>query len=488
MRTALAPLLLLAGTSIGAANAKPAFICPHLDTTAARAMTGWQVPGLAIGVIQNGGLAYRKSYGVADVKTAAPVTDRTLFGIGSITKSMTALGFAISHVQKELPLVTPIRSALPYFPAGMTIRHLLSHQTGWPRHDALWYLNAYDRQTLPAKLSQLPRFAKPGSAFQYNNVPFAAVAEFISAASGRSWDDWIRAKILRPVGMTSAITRFSVFRNSPGRAIPYFPAREGRIVVDLRDTDPVSPAAGIYANIADMTRYTELLATDGVLDGKRIFPAEAVQQLRAPTSRGYGLGLRIGKWRGEALGFHPGFIDGYGARISILPGRKAGVVVLSNLSGETPVARIVSQTALDCLTGAAHTDWVARFGTRRPAPKPTEPPPPPKPLDRTAAIYAGFFDHPAYGRFDLQPSRNDGLSGKFHGRTFRLEYAGQDRWRLTETHWPLREGLLFAFDGLVAGRFSRLSTPLADGPTYRHKAGPITFERQVLSSPSKTPD
>jgi hypothetical protein len=77
------------------------------------------------------------------------------------------------------------------------------------------------------------------------------------------------------------------------------------------------------------------------------------------------LGLRVSKWRGEQLAFHPGFIDGYGARISVLPGRKAGVVVLTNMSGQTPVARIVSQIVLDCLTGAP-PDRLDRPLRRRP--------------------------------------------------------------------------------------------------------------------------
>jgi len=451
-------------------------------------MAGWQVPGLAIGIIRDGKPVHRRTYGVADIEARAPVTARTLFGIGSITKSMTALGFAISDVQKKQSLSTPVNSVLPYFPARVTIGHLLSHKAGWPRHDALWYLDAYDRATLPEKLSRLPRFAEPGTAFQYNNVPFAAVAAFVSATSNTAWDDWIRREILGPAGMTSAITRLSVFREHPERATPYFPAQDGRIAVDLRDTDPVAPAAGVYADLQDLSRYATLLATDGVLNGRRVFPAAAVRKLRMPTSPGYGLGLRVGKWRGEALAFHPGFIDGYGARISILPDRNAGVVVLSNLSGKTPVARIVSQTALDCLTGAAPTDWVARFGMRRPAPEPEEPPPAPSPLDRAATAYAGSYAHPAYGRFDLRPAEKDGLSGTFHGRSFRLDYMGEDRWRLTETHWPLREGLVFAFEDLVAGRFARLSTPLADGPTYRHKAGPIAFRRTPLPSAADTPD
>ncbi|MFT5489355.1 MAG: CubicO group peptidase (beta-lactamase class C family) [Alphaproteobacteria bacterium] len=289
--------------------------------------------------------------------------------------------------------------------------------------------------------------------------------------------------------MTSASTRFTDFRNNPDRATPYFPVREGRITLALRDTDPVGPAAGIYANLFDMTRYLALLAGEGIIDGLRVVPAKAVQTLRKPTSPGYGLGLRVGKWRGEPLTFHPGFIDGYGARISVLPVRKSGVIVLTNMSGQTPVARIVSQIVLDCLTGAPNTDWIARFGSKR-SPSKSEPPPPaPAKPDRAVDTYGGAFGHPAYGTisFSTEPDSPQ-LSGRFHGRTFTLDYAGKDAWRLTETHWPLREGLIFSFNGLTGDGFKMVSAPIADGPTYRHNAGPLSFRRLPLFKSRKTPN
>ena len=72
------------------------------------------------------------------------------------------------------------------------------------------------------------------------------------------------------------------------------------------------------------------------------------------------------------------------------------------------------------------------------------------------------------------------LSGSFHGQHLLLAYAGGDNWRLTETRWPLREGLIFAFSGFSGRGFGRLATPLADGPTYRHNAGPLIFTRTPL--------
>jgi CubicO group peptidase (beta-lactamase class C family) len=475
----IAPLLLV----FCALSARPAagFTCPALNDDAGRAMEAWQVPGMALGVVANGKIVLSRTYGVRDTETRQPVTTRTVFGTGSLTKSFTALGIAIAAGEGRLSIDRPVRQLLDYFPGDVTLRHLLSHTAGWPRHDALWYLDSYDRQELPKRLALLPRFATGGDAFQYNNVPFAVAGVALSAATGETWDDWIAAKILDKTGMTETVTTLAGFRDTRNRASPYFPAAEGRISLPLRDTDPVAPAAGLYAPIGDMLKYTQALASNGIVDGRRVLPAAAVNSLTTREAGAYGLGLRLSSWHGQRLAFHPGFIDGYGARLSLLPDSRTGVVVLTNMSGETPVARILSQHALDCLTGAPRTDWIARFGGGRKPPTPPPAPPAPVAPDRPVETYAGVFDHPAYGRltFSAEPG-SDRLVGQFHGRRFALEYTGGDRWRLPETHWPLREGLVFAFRDRKAGRFGTVTSPLADGPTYRHNAGPLTFRQHIL--------
>ena len=472
MRTLLTALILIANCAPAAAATE---FCAPLDKAVTRAMDGWQVPGLAVGAVQDGQTLVRRTYGVRDVGTGAPVTPRTLFGLGSVTKSVTALAVAIADLEDRLDLDAPVRRLLPVFPAGVTLRHLLSHRAGWPRHDALWYLDAYGRAELAVRLSRLDRFAAPGAAYQYNNVPFAMAGLALEHATGQTWERYVREKVLTPAGMTDAVTSLAAFRNAPGRAQPYFPADEGRIALPLRDTDPVAPAAGLYAHLDDMIRYLNVLALEG---GGRV-PAAAVREIMtAPSGARYALGLNVRTWNGTPIAFHPGFVDGYGARISILPEFNAGVIVLTNMSGQTPVAQIVSQILNDCLTGETPKDWIAHFGNRRAPPEAKPDPPPPEPLGHTRTVYAGTYAHPAYGAFRLWPTQGaDTLSGAFHDRRFELAYAGDDRWRLTETHWPLREGLMFEFADAGPDGFAQLSTPLADGPTYRHNAGPLVFRR-----------
>jgi CubicO group peptidase (beta-lactamase class C family) len=484
MRWIVIPLILIA--KLAAAEPPPPMpSCPQIEVQVPRAMAAWQVPGLALGIVRNDRVVYVQTYGVYDAETKAPVTARTMFGIGSITKSLAALSLTIAEAERLVSLDAPVRSVLPYFPGGITLRHLLSHTAGWPRHDALWYIDAYGRSGLVRALAQLPRFAAPGEAYQYNNVTYAAAAHVLERATGTPWDAWVRVRILDPARMRDTVTSVSGFRENHERAIGYFPGETGRVKVQPRDTDPVASAAGLYSNLNDMMRYLQLLTNEGIVADRRILPKDTVQTLLKPAadtgSHSYGLGFNLMDWHGQRLAYHPGVIDGFTARLSILPGLRVGVIALTNLSGRTPVARITSQIALDCMVGAPPTDWIKAFGGGRSAPEPKPAPPEPQPTDRNPEAYAGEYTHPAYGTIEIRPSA-DGrrIVGRFHWRLLELDYLGNDRWRLARTQWPLREGLVLAFAKLREGRFGQLSTPLADGPTYRHNAGPLEFYRELL--------
>jgi hypothetical protein len=201
---------------------------------------------------------------------------------------------------------------------------------------------------------------------------------------------------------------------------------------------------------------------------------------RGPTF--YGMGFYLSTYRGHALVYHPGVIDGFAAMISFLPDDGMGVVVLSNLSGSNPAPSIVSYAVYDRLLGLAPLPWIERLRARRearaarasrkaPAKAPSTAPP------RPALSYTGDYSHPAYGRLAIRAASDTTLSGTLHGTRFTLIHRGGDIWQVAETAWPLRAGLRvsFAFDG--GARATRLATPLADGPTYRLQAGDMVFTR-----------
>jgi len=310
----------------------------------------------------------------------------------------------------------------------------------------------------------------------------------------------MRRRILDPLGMTRARLTLAGFRAAADRASPYFPGEDGRIATPLRDTGPVAPAAALYADVLEMGRYLRLLLDDGVVDGKPVLSRRAVREMRrariatgraAPwPERGltrYGMGLYLSSYRGHALVYHPGVIDGYSAMLSFLPLDGIGVIVLSNLSGGNPVPSVVSYAIYDRLLGLPPVPWIDRLRARRAAraaqkalPPPPEPPAsaPPRP----AAAYAGDYQHPAYGRLAIRAAPGGQgagvtLDGELHGIRFTLIHTDGDTWRVAETAWPLRAGLRFRFRFDGGARAVALATPLADGPTYRLRAGDMVFTR-----------
>jgi CubicO group peptidase (beta-lactamase class C family) len=119
----------------------PALI-PELDQLAAGVMADWKVPGAALAVVQDGKVALTRAYGVRDVERDLPMTTATQFVICSITKSFTATAIALLHNEGRLDWTKPVRDYMPEFRLHdsvatdrVTVRDLLSHHSGLPRHD-----------------------------------------------------------------------------------------------------------------------------------------------------------------------------------------------------------------------------------------------------------------------------------------------------------------------------------------------------------------
>ncbi len=462
-----------------------------------------EVPGLALTVVRRGQPALTRAYGRRDVARELPVTKRTLFALGSIAKSFTVLGLSMLADEGRLDWDAPVRSYAPKLRLArgpladrVSARDLVTHRTGMPRHDALWYFGAYRRDELLARLRFLKPAAPLGTVFAYNNLMVAAAGRVLARIEGAAWQEVMRRRLLAPLGMVRARLTLAGFRAAPDQASAYFPGQDGRVPIPLRDTDAIAPAASIYADAIEMGRYLRLLVNDGLFEGKRVASRRALRSMRRTriaTGRGrsypergatsYGMGFYLSRYRGRVLVYHPGVIDGFAAMISFLPDDGMGVVVLSNLSGHNPVPSIVSYAVYDRLLGLAPVPWIDRLRARRtaraarksrtkaPSKAPDAAPP------RPAQSYVGDYRHPAYGRLSIRAAPDGTLSGALHGTRFTLIHAGGDAWQVAETAWPIRAGLRVGFQFDAGARAARLVTPLADGPTYRLQAGDIVFSR-----------
>ncbi len=470
------------------------------DAVIENAMNAWQVPGLAIAVVQGGGVT-TGAFGRRDIERNLPVTPRTLFATGSITKSFTALGLAILAEDGRLEWDTPVAVLAPGFrlggtPSGpaVTLRHMLTHRTGMPRHDALWYLGRFSRGELVHRLRYLPPAAPLGAVFAYNNLMFATAGHIAGRLAGTRWEAFTRRRILSPLGMHGAKLSLAAFLAAPDRAAAYFPAEQGRLRIAARDTDAIAPAAALYADITDMARYVAFHLAGGALGKRRLVRTATARMLLAPQTAidrpphfpefgptGYAFGFYATTYRGRRMLYHPGVIDGYAGLISLMPERRLGIIVLSNLSGRNPVPKIVTYAVYDRLLGLPRLPWTERFKARdaafRAARNPARPMVSTGPPPRPATAYTGIFEHSAYGRMEIR-AEGDGLSGSLHSIRFALVHGEGDRWRVKETAWPLRKGLELTFHFDAGDNALRITTPLADGPTYRLQAGDMVFMRR----------
>lgn len=304
------------------------------------------VPGIAVGVVDEGQVVYTGGFGLMDV--TAPdrrVTADTVFHLASVTKTFVAAAVMQLVERGRISLEAPVTRYLPYFrladvrAAGITVRHLLMHTSGlpdvqdygWerPEHDA-GALERYVRSLSPTTLR-----TAPGTTYAYSNMAFEVLGDVIAKVSGRPFEDYVHAEILEPLRMTSSTL---LYEGVPRQAwaVGHTRADDGRVIA--RTTYPYNrahaPSSTLHASAVDMTRWMLVLLNGGQLDGRRILQASTITEMWTPAidAREGRIGLT---WLalevlGEQLTWHGGADIGFRARVMLLPRRNSGIVVLAN--------------------------------------------------------------------------------------------------------------------------------------------------------------
>jgi CubicO group peptidase (beta-lactamase class C family) len=209
-----------------------AAIAPELDALAAESMAEWKVPGLAIAVVHDGEVALLKGYGQRDVEAGLPVTTDTQFTICSITKTFTATGLALLVDEGRLDWTKPVRDYVPEFrlhdPIAtdrITVRDLLCHHSGLPRHDWVWMPG----DTTPKQMLLALRHIEPSrdlrTAWQYSNLGYNAASIVTERTSGLSWEEFTRTRLAEPLGMPVTFTAEDL-ATAENAAVPYSTHRD----------------------------------------------------------------------------------------------------------------------------------------------------------------------------------------------------------------------------------------------------------------------
>jgi len=429
---------------------------PDLEQFIRAQMQGWKVPGLAIAVVQNGRVIYSHGFGLRDVKGNLPVTSKTIFAIGSISKSFTSLSMGMLNDEGKLDWDKPVRQYLPEFqmydPVAserMTPRDLISHRVGMAGHDLLWYSSDFSREDLVRRLRFLQSDHDFRSGYDYNNMLVMTAGYLIGKVSGESWEDFVRHRIFEPLQMNSS--NFSVVdsQRSPDFAHPYRKDEHNGEVSEIpfHIMSAIGPAGSINSNVDDMARYAIFQLGKGKI-GEHQLVSEANLNLNhspqvpmpggAPSKeigpRSYAMGWVISSYRGHPLWWHNGGIDGFYALLSLLPDQNVGVVILTNLLDDDPVPEIVQYHIYDHLLGLDSVDWVKHFQDLEAKQKTAEEEENKKELSERKPNthpshelkdYAGRYENPGYGVITIELA-GDGLSAALNHLSFPLHHYEYD--------------------------------------------------------------
>lgn len=325
------------------------------DALMLRLMSAYDVPGAALALIKDGRIVLERGYGFRDLASHAPVTTATLFNIGSISKSFTALGIAQLAGQHQVDLDTPVirylpelRLSDPQAAQAITLRLLLSHTSGLPPDDQWPQQVPPTREGIVGEFAGMPITAGPGTRFQYCSRCIVLAASVLERVTGQSWEAYTRTHIFEPLGMTTASFGPLGLEQAPDRAQPYWHvAVLGEVPVPwgrLQYLRSLAPAGGIDANVDEMANYALLQLGDGTMSGQQVLSAQMMAELHRPEitvgtdwtpaarteDMHYALGWFTADVRGVHLVFHNGANPGYRAAIVLAPSAKAGVVILTN--------------------------------------------------------------------------------------------------------------------------------------------------------------
>jgi CubicO group peptidase (beta-lactamase class C family) len=319
-----------------------------------------KTPGLSVAIIENGTTVYSRGFGFSDISSGLQATARTLYGIGSVTKSFTALAIMQLVEQGKLRLDDPIEKYVPLklkpFGEPVTIHHLLTHSSGVPD---LGYASAFLGGVLGLDNSWLPvsgpedviafmhdanewAATRPGQRFFYLNEGYVLLGYIISKLSGVTYEQYVKEKLLQPIRMERTFFSKADVERDADKATPYIIDKEGK---HLPSSVPygINADGGLISNAQDLSNYLKMCLHRGEFEGQRLISRESFESMEIPyvseplelfgkESYGYGWGI-IPDFYGHKLVRHGGSVGVYTAYVAYVPEKKVGVATLSNSDG-----------------------------------------------------------------------------------------------------------------------------------------------------------
>lgn len=340
-----------------------------------------EIPGLAIGIVQDDQLILEQGFGVCDLSKRDNVTPQSLFMIGSTTKALTTFMMACLVDEGKFSWDTPVIQIMPDFALGddtttqqVLMKYMVSASTGIPRQDIENFFN-YDQATPELRIKEM-RDMKPttgfGETFQYSNGMVSA-GGYIAAYSvdknrnlGKAYDAVMQSHVFDPMGMTATTFDFSRVENAD-HAAPHGMNLHGIYeplsIDDEKWVESIRPAGGAWSNVHDMAQYMITELNNGVtVDGKRVISENNLlkrreSQIKITDKISYGLGLMMENDHGVLVVGHDGMTLGFSSLMFFLPEHRTGLVVLTNARGASVFTQGVKRKFMELLFDGKPQAW-----------------------------------------------------------------------------------------------------------------------------------
>jgi CubicO group peptidase (beta-lactamase class C family) len=432
------------------------------DEYMAKTLKDWNGPGIGVGIVVGDKLVFAKGYGYRDYEKKLPFTPGTVCPIASNTKLFTAVAAGMLVEEGKLTWDKPVRESVPtirFFSDqlnnSVTLRDMLSHRTGITRHDTIWYKSDFTRQELFERVKYLEPQEPIRQSFLYNNLMFAAVGYMIELQSGKTWEQFVRERILQPLAMNATGYSIDDMVKQPEHGVGFTERRDSFEIYRIpyySDIAGVAPCGAIVSNIENLSHWLVALMNDGKYNGRQVLPSAVLKQTLEPAialpntmaeQRGYwellnaayGMGRETADYRGHLMTMHGGDLPGFHSQISYLPKEHIGVIVLVVGNHTAPLYNLISYNVYERLLGMDQTPWTQRMleirlkgkeagkqartkaGEGRMAN--THP-------SHALADYAGAYENPAYGLLKIG-LKDDQLQFDFHKIMMPMTHFHYDR-------------------------------------------------------------
>ena len=431
-------------------------------------------PGCALGVYQDGRIAYSRGYGMADLEHDSPITPDSVFYAGSVSKQFTAMAAALAIKQGKLGPDDDVRKYVPELPVygrPITIRHLLHHTSGLRDVNTLMVLagrrdeDAFDNEAVLRIVSRQKALNfLPGDEYLYSNSGYAMLALAIERATGVPFAEYADANIFEPLGMKVSHFHTDLARLVPGRAWAYDRRADGSFVLNSPQNERAG-AGGLFTTVRELARWDENFY-DGRVGGPEVIRMlETPGRLNSGTELTYGWGLMAGSYRGVPIIEHSGSLGGYRAHVIRFRSMHTSVAILCNVSNVS--TRTVVRRVADAVLAGRFTI-------------PAGPPPPPPPSVVPSGL-AYLYEGDELKAFARPTTSTSGTCATACPADMTAA-AGRPSSAATPTCCMNERGHFFS-----EGNYDILGPPITDGVRRASSGSPSSRGRTARSARSAAP-